>query len=95
MANGITWDGIFDRVWNKAEGVFDRYLDYEFGRAELDLVKDAQAWQRDQARKDAALQAQWYGTPQERGGARASLGIDPTWLLIGGVGLLAFVAFRG
>lgn len=89
--NDTFWDGL----WNKATGVFDRFVDYEFGKREFDLIRDARAWEAEQAREDERLRRQWYGTPSDRGGAGFYMGGGTsTLLLIGGAGLLAFMLLR-
>ncbi|WP_375595853.1 hypothetical protein ABWI00_06045 [Algihabitans albus] len=91
-----TSDSFWDGLWNKAEGVFDRFVDYEFGRREFDLIRDARAWEAEQAREDERLRRQWYGTSPDYGGAGlyGMGGNLSTLLLIGGAGLLAFALLR-
>lgn len=78
--NNAPW---WDRIWDRGLQTFERWADYDLFRDQLDIVKDAQAFEGGQNARDDATRYRATG-----GGTGPLGGIDPTTLLLAGGGLL-------
>ena len=87
-----TFPALLDNIWDKAKGVFDRLVDYEFTKKEFQLVKQARAFQAEQSRADLARRDAFITPRASRSG---SAGFDNrTILLLVGGGALLFLLLR-
>jgi hypothetical protein len=89
--NGVS--NFFDDLWNKAEGVFDKVIDFKLQDLEIDRARDQAMWEF-QLRQDQlnGYQPSLYETAGP-GGGYGSAGNGKTMLLVGGGLVLAFVAY--
>ena len=85
-----TFPALLDNIWDKAKGVFDRLVDYEFTKKEFQLVKQARAFQAEQSRADLARRDAFITPRASRSGFSVNNG---TVLLLAG-GALLFLLLR-
>lgn len=93
MAETTTTNGglatVFNDIWDRALGVFDKVADFELAEKQIDLVKEARAFESQQALQD--LQQ----TQAIRGGSGGFGGMSTTTLLIvGGLAVAAVLLLR-
>lgn len=84
-----SFSDFFDNLWNKAEGVFDKVIDFKLTDLEIDRAREQALWEFD-LRQDAlaAPQTSWGAntyTPSGDG--------NRTLLIVGGVVVVGVVAF--
>lgn len=82
---------LLDNIWDKAKGVFDRLVDYEFTKKEFQLVKQARAFQAEQSRADLARRDAFITPRASRSGSAVD---NRTILLLVGGGALLFLLLR-
>lgn len=75
-------------AWDRALGVFDKAVDFEFGKRELDLQADIQLFKSAQAFEDARRQSEFNGTL----GGDLLFGVsNSTLLIVAGLGIAGLV----
>jgi hypothetical protein len=80
--------GWFERIWDRGLETFETWADYDLFRDQLDIVRDARAFEGEQqARQDAAERR----TVARRTSGAGLGGIDQRTLLLGGLALLGIL----
>ena len=59
MSSDNTISDVFGGLWDRAVGVFDKVVDFEFTKLELEAARDIQLFKSAQAFEDAQRQAQF------------------------------------
>lgn len=84
--------GVIDSAWDRATGIFDKWVDLELGKEELEIARKAQAAELRAAQEAAARQAA-FTLPTDSGGG-FNLGSPNTLILVGAAALLLVLLLR-